>query len=290
VIDAPHDGPLAYHDCWGVLHHLPEPQEGFNALSKALAPDGGLGFMVYAPYGRSGVYPLQEAFGQLSESMSPKERLAFGQDVFQRVPHNHLFKRNDLVGDHKVSEAGFYDLLLHSQDISCTVTDVFGYLEKAGLELADFTQPALYSLNGLLPLDYQRPENLTRMDEMQLSEKLRGNMKTHVGYAHKAGMGMKADPIAPSSIPHFIGEDPKKVAEFITQKGGLPVSINGQRIGLGIPPSAAKLISMIEGVSPVSELQKKSGLEVDEFNESWLKISDLLSGYGLILYSTLNRK
>jgi SAM-dependent methyltransferase len=289
LVDAPKYGPFDYIDCCGVLHHMPDPQVGFDALADALAPNGGLGFMVYAPYGRSGVYPLQEAFGQLSEGMSPKERLDFGQEVFKRVPHNHLFKRNDLIGDHKVSEAGFYDLLLHSQDISCTVSDVFCYLEKAGLELANFTQPALYSLDGLLPPEYKRPKNTTRMDEMQLSEKLRGNMKTHVGYAHKAGAGMKADPIAPTSIPHFIGEDPKKAAAFISERGGLPVAINGQKIGLGIPPAAAKLIAAIDGATPISELQKKSGLSLDAFNDAWSKISDLLAGYGLLLYSSLNK-
>ena len=75
LLDAADLGVFDYIDCCGVLHHLPEPVEGFRALRAALAPEGGLGFMVYAPYGRSGVYPLQEAFGALHEGLSPRERL-----------------------------------------------------------------------------------------------------------------------------------------------------------------------------------------------------------------------
>lgn len=289
LLDAADYGAFDYIDCCGVLHHLPEPQAGFDALAKSLAPKGGLGFMVYAPYGRTGVYPLQEAFGVLSQGMTPQERLTFGQSVFQRIPQNHPFKRNEQVGDHKVSEAGFYDLLLHSQDISCTVEDVVGYLDAAGLELADFTQPALYSLDMLLPPDFKRPEGLSKVAEMHLAEKLRGNFKTHIGYAHKAGSNVKVDPTNPAVTPHFIGEDAKKAAAFITERGGLPVAINGQKIGLGIPPEAAKLLAMTDGVKTVADIQKQSGLALEEFNASWSQLSDLLCGYGLMLYSGLNK-
>ncbi len=288
LLDAPEYGTFDYIDCCGVLHHLPEPQAGFDALAKALAPKGGLGFMVYAPHGRSGVYPLQEAFSALTQGMSPQARLSFGKTVFQRVPQNHEFKRNTLVGDHQDGDAGFYDLLLHSQDISCTVRDVAEFLDAAGLELANFTQPAMYSLDGLLPPDFVRPEGFSRMDEMHLAEKLRGNMKTHIGYAMKRGEVVHVDPIDPAAIPHFIGEDPKKVEAFVIQRGGLPVAINGQKLGLGIPPAAARLLGAIDGVAPVGVLQERSGLERAEFNTAWAKLSDLLCGHGLMLYSGLN--
>lgn len=62
LLDAPDLGPFDYIDCCGLLHHLPDPDAGFAALNDALAPGGGMGFMAYAPYGRSGVYPLQQAF------------------------------------------------------------------------------------------------------------------------------------------------------------------------------------------------------------------------------------
>ncbi len=285
LLDAPELGLFDYIDCCGVLHHLPQPQAGFNALAQALAPDGGLGFMVYAPYGRSGVYPLQQAFAALTTGMSPQQRLGFGKSVFARVPQNHEFKRNTLVGDHLDGDAGFYDLLLHSQDSACSVRDVADYLDHAGLELANFIQPAMYSLDGLLPPGFIRPAGLTRIGEMQLAEKLRGNMKTHVGYAMKKGKRVQIDPVSPDIIPHFIGEDPKKAESFILQKGGLPVAINGQKIGLGMSVQAANLLGMIDGKTPVGALRDRANMTPDAFNAAWTKLSDLLCGYGLLLYS-----
>ena len=46
--------------CTGVLHHLADPDAGLRALRDVLAPAGAMHVMVYAPYGRAGVYMLQE--------------------------------------------------------------------------------------------------------------------------------------------------------------------------------------------------------------------------------------
>ena len=46
--------------CTGVLHHLADPDAGLSALRGVLKPDGAMHLMVYAPYGRAGIYMLQE--------------------------------------------------------------------------------------------------------------------------------------------------------------------------------------------------------------------------------------
>ena len=94
MCDAPKLGLFDYIDCCGVLHHLPEPVVGFRALSDALAERGGLGFMVYAPYGRAGVYPLQEAFGVVLKGLPPKDRLAEAKRILARLLAGHAFRRN----------------------------------------------------------------------------------------------------------------------------------------------------------------------------------------------------
>ena len=46
--------------CTGVLHHLADPDTGLRALRRVLAPDGAIQVMVYAVYGRAGLYMMQE--------------------------------------------------------------------------------------------------------------------------------------------------------------------------------------------------------------------------------------
>jgi SAM-dependent methyltransferase len=46
--------------CTGVLHHLPDPDIGLRALRGVLSPDGAMHVMVYATYGRAGIYMMRE--------------------------------------------------------------------------------------------------------------------------------------------------------------------------------------------------------------------------------------
>ena len=46
--------------CTGVLHHLANPEAALRGLRDVLDPDGAMHLMVYAPYGRAGIYMLQE--------------------------------------------------------------------------------------------------------------------------------------------------------------------------------------------------------------------------------------
>src|SRR5262245_22589837 len=46
--------------CTGVLHHLADPDAALGTLRSVLKPGGAMHLMVYAPYGRTGVYMLQD--------------------------------------------------------------------------------------------------------------------------------------------------------------------------------------------------------------------------------------
>ncbi len=59
--------------CTGVLHHLADPDAGLRALRDVLAPSGTLNVMVYAPYGRAGVYMLQDYCRRLGIGWSEAE-------------------------------------------------------------------------------------------------------------------------------------------------------------------------------------------------------------------------
>ncbi|MBT8410822.1 MAG: class I SAM-dependent methyltransferase, partial [Octadecabacter sp.] len=269
------------------LHHLPDPAAGFAALRAALAPGGGLGFMVYAPYGRSGVYPLQQAFGAVLGGLPPAERLAAAREMFARIPEGHPFKRNPHLGDHLQSDAGFYDLLLHSQDRAFDVPDLLEVLGATGWALSGLCHAACYDLRRYGPV----PEGMDHAAQMAAAEKLSGAIKVHVGYAvaQDAGGG-RADPEDRTCVPHLVGVPAGKLAQAVALGRALPITAGGDRATLSLPAAAAPLIAGVNGRRSLAEIAKGARVAGPAFGRLWAQVDAALEPWGLLLYSDLLRK
>ena len=286
LLDAPDLGEFDYIDCCGVLHHLPAPVEGFRALRAALAPEGGLGFMVYAPYGRSGVYPLQEAFGALYDGLSPRERLKAARKLVAALPAGHPFKGNPNLGDHHDSDAGFYDLLLHSQDRAFDVPELVEVMAEAGWELSGFTMPALYDLARIAPV----PDHLDAVQAMAVAERLRGTIKTHVGYAVPAGQERTAATGKNRAlIPHLKGVQPRALAQAVAQGQTPKLSFAGIDTQLSLPKSAAPLIAAIDGRRSLTEIASATKTDPISMGSTWTNVEAELVSWGMLLYSGILR-
>ncbi len=285
LLEAADLGQFDYVDCCGVLHHLPDPEEGLRALRGALAPGGGLGFMVYAPYGRSGAYPLQSAFNRLFGHLPPKSRLKHARSAFEKIPPAHPIKRSLTLVDQKQSDAGFYDLLIHSQDRAFTVDEWIAALDNTDWQLAGFAQPGLYDLSQFTDV----PADMDPVAQMKAAEELRGTIKAHVGYARP-----KAE-VAPSlrdmadRTPHLRGAPRGALAQAIA-KGKLPkLRIGPDEIEVTISPKAAPLIAAIDGRATVGELIAATQLSQKEALHLWGKLEAALLPWGLIHYSEFQR-
>ena len=284
LLDAPTHGPFDYIDCCGVLHHLPDPQAGFKALANALAAGGGMGLMVYAPLGRQGVYPLQDAFGVLTSGQSPEVRLEYAKSVFARLPDSHPFLRNPRLVDHKASDAGFYDLLLHSTDRPFLISELAQELTLAGLELAGASQPALYDPSEFLP-DATFLGDCSEIERMQLAENLRGTLKTHVIYAVPQGARKKPPLGQPGAVPRLRGIEAGKLAQSIKQTGVLSLSADGQKRRVKVPVASAAIVAKMNGRNSLGAIRSALGLDQFAFNAAWTPVETALTGYGLLHYS-----
>ena len=284
LLDAASHGPFDYIDCCGVLHHLPDPDSGFKALRDALAPDGGMGCMVYAPYGRSGVYPLQEAFGELTEGMTPKDRLSYARRAFDKLPDGHPIKCNPNLNDHKSGDAGFYDLLLHSQDRAYTVAELSETLNRTGWDLAGFTMPALYDLQRFC----DAPDSLTPLASMALAEKLNGTIGVHTGYAVASDTPRKpASGRNLSQIPHLKGVQASGLAKAIAAGQTPTINMGGESVKLRLPREAAPVIAAINGRRTLSDIAKQTGADPIGFGAVWSRIETALVPWGVLLYSNV---
>ncbi|EJL90379.1 methylase involved in ubiquinone/menaquinone biosynthesis [Polaromonas sp. CF318] len=129
-------GTFDYINCSGVLHHLADPDLGFKALLSVLKPDGAIGLMLYATTGRIGVYQMQALMRMVNGGETDAQRkIANTRDILASLPPGNWFKRSeDLHHDHKAGDAGIYDLLLHSQDRSYSVGELFDWLGEGAAD------------------------------------------------------------------------------------------------------------------------------------------------------------
>ncbi|RYH09096.1 bifunctional 2-polyprenyl-6-hydroxyphenol methylase/3-demethylubiquinol 3-O-methyltransferase UbiG [Tropicimonas sp. IMCC6043] len=287
LLNANHHGTFDYIDCCGVLHHLPDPQAGFDALAASLAPGGGIGLMVYAPHGRAGVYPLQDALNAVTDGLSPKDAIAAARQILERVPDGHPFKRNPHLVDHMASDAGFLDLLLHGRDRPYTVTELHAALDRAGLACVAMVPPAQYDPSPYLP-DGLAPD-LGPVATMQLAENLRGTIKVHIAYAtwpDRAGEA-NARPRDLSIVPHLKGVAGPALAKAIAAKGQVRVTLASEAVRMQIPKKAAPLVATVDGRTPLSAIAARARLDPVGFGALWSEVDRALSGWGILHYSRL---
>ena len=129
--------------CTGVLHHLADPDAGLRALRDLLKPDGAMHLMVYAAYGRAGVYMLQDYCRRLGIGNTEKEIRDLA-NTLRALPQDHPLAR--LLGESADfrSQAGLADALLHPRDRAYTVPELFDFLERAGLVFGRWVRQAPY--------------------------------------------------------------------------------------------------------------------------------------------------
>ncbi len=205
-------GPFDYIDCCGVLHHLPDPIEGLHALLSVLAPGGGLGLMVYAPHGRTGVYMVQEGLRMLAPvGEAPQQRLDVARRVMRQLPQTQWLRQNRHFDDHiNGGDAGLYDLLLNPRDQAFTVTQLDLLLRRAGLRVTCWVEPIRYDPIAMLPDGKLRARLnvLNPTERAAVAEALAGNMAVHIVYCVRAtDPPCGADPFAPELRSDLPGSD-----------------------------------------------------------------------------------
>lgn len=130
--------------CTGVLHHLAEPDAGLAALRSVLKPDGALYLMVYAPYGRAGVYMMQEYCRLLGVGTS-REELTDLISSLKMLPQFHPVLSAQGGSREFMNSDALADALLNPRDRAYSVPQLFDFLERSGLVFGRWYWQAAYS-------------------------------------------------------------------------------------------------------------------------------------------------
>jgi SAM-dependent methyltransferase len=129
--------------CTGVLHHLADPDAGLSALRDALEPSGSMHLMVYAPYGRVGIYMLQEYCRGLGIGWS-KAEIRDLVDSLKALSPEHPIASLMRASRDFAGEAGVADALLNPNDRSYSVAQLIEFLRRAGLVFGRWLRQAPY--------------------------------------------------------------------------------------------------------------------------------------------------
>ena len=222
-------GKFDFINCIGVLHHLKDPDAGLQILADSLSDTGGMDIMVYAQYGRTAVYQIQELLRLVNKKASTRQdEVKNAWTILNDLPEtNWQVKGKELVSDHKTfGDIGMYDLFLHKQDRAYTIPQLYEFLEKAQLKLAAFYDGAT---RCSLELDqYIKDETLLetlkqrpRVEQEAMSEILCGNITKHMCYVSKRS-DTKASLNDMDNVPYFMESIPEGIVNDMTRFGPPP--------------------------------------------------------------------
>jgi SAM-dependent methyltransferase len=284
-------GPFDYIDCCGVLHHLPDPAEGLRALTSVLAPGGGIGLMVYAPHGRTGVYMVQDALRLLAPpGEPPAARLETARRVMRHLPETNWLRANRFLDDHlNGGDAGLYDVLLNPRDRAFTVPQLAALLEQAGLAVTCWVEPLRYDPAAWVgdPRLRAKAETLDPVSRASLAEALCGNISAHIVYCTRAdAVPARPDPMAPDAVPLPRHAPMEEFAKNIAPDGTFAMWFDGLRAQLPLPALAPAILRLIDGersVAAIAALLAERGVNQAAFERAWRQTYDALEKVNRLL-------
>ncbi|PZV22503.1 MAG: SAM-dependent methyltransferase [Leptolyngbya sp.] len=173
------EGEFDWINCVGVIHHLPDPFKGLQALASKLAPGGFIHLFVYAATGRWEISLMQRAIAlvQGSQRGDYRDGVQVGRQIFASLPEGNRLKQRErdrwAMENHR--DECFADMYVHPQEVDYTLDSLFELIEASGLEFVGFSNPQVWQLDRLLAADpalLERAKQLSKPDQHRLVELL----------------------------------------------------------------------------------------------------------------------
>jgi SAM-dependent methyltransferase len=257
--------------CTGVLHHMPDPDLGLRALRAVLSPQGAMNLMVYAPYGRAGVYMMQEYCRLLGIGTSEDDLRDLGATL-GALPGDHPiagvlrrakdFRRPDAMAD----------ALLHPLDRAYSVPELYDWLDRCGISFGRWIEQAPYlpQCGAVAKSPHAaRLASLPARQQHAAVELFRGTMVTHNFIAYRDDRSGESQPITfsddrwrqyvPIALPWTVCVRERLPA------GSVAVLINRAHtftdLILTVDPSEDRLLGAIDGKRTLAEILRVVGVD-----------------------------
>src|SRR5215468_4940195 len=254
--------------CTGVLHHLADPDAGLRALRKVLKPDGAMHLMVYAPYGRAGIYMLQEFCRRIAIHAND-EAIRDLIAALPAVPPGHPLENLLRESPDFRQEAALADALLNPQDRSYSVPQLFDFIENAGLAFGRWLKQAPYTPHcGVLAKIPQasRLKELSLVEQYAAVELFRGTMIRHSMVAYRDDNPGDSQRITFAGDA-WLGYVPLRMPDTICVQERLPAGAAGVLINqthaykdliMPIDSTEKRLFDSIEGRASIASIVERT--------------------------------
>ena len=259
--------------CTGVLHHLPDPDAGLRALRSVLKPGGAMHLMVYATYGRTGVYMLQDYCRLLGVHASNQELADLGATLGELPDGHPLAYLLNHAKDFR-SPPALADALLHPQDRAYTVPQLYDWIRRCDCSFGRWLlqAPYLADCGAVARTPHAaRLASLPAPEQHAALELFRGTMLKHEFVVYSDARFGEAEPI------RFAGElwldyVPIRVPGAIVVKERLPagavaVLLNPAHtdtdIFLPIDASEERLLDAIDGSRSIKDILRLAAVDSD---------------------------
>ena len=167
----------------GVLHHLADPAAGMQALAGCVRPEGVIGVMLYAKYGRIGVEFLESAFRDIGLGQDD-ESVQVVKDTLALLPPDHpIHGYLTMAEDLRESDAGVVDTFLHGRQRSYTVDECVDLVTSAGLVFQGWLLKSWYYAHDLIVAPnhlYRRVNALPEPKQWSVMERIQTTNACHV--------------------------------------------------------------------------------------------------------------
>ena len=253
--------------CTGVLHHLADPDAGLRALRNVLKPDGAMHLMVYAPYGRTGVYMLQEFCRRVGIQATDAEIWDLIV-ALEALPPGHPLETLLREAPDFRREAALADALLHPQDRAYSVPQLFDFIKRGGLIFGRWVRQAPYTPHCGVMAHIPQASRLAQLplaEQYAAVELFRGTMVRHsvVAYRDDSPGGPQRVRFAGDA---WLGYVPIRMPDTICVQERLPIGAAAVLINqthtyrdliLPIDSTEKRLFDAIDGTCSIGDIVKK---------------------------------
>ena len=166
------EGEFDFINCVGVLHHLPEPIKGIQALASKLKPGGILHIFVYAELGRWEISLMQKAIALLQGDQRGDYRdgVKVGREIFANLPEDNPILQQDKklwsLENHR--DESFADMYVHPQEIDYNIETLFELIAASGLDFIGFSNPQYWQLDRLVGKSPELMERAKKLNDRAL--------------------------------------------------------------------------------------------------------------------------